>query len=210
MFRIAALLCALALPALAEDLCRAEINSTALLIDREALDRPPGAIGLTERLGGWPGRGLDRLRGRHPTCDSATLIAYLAQEVPEEEISGYCLASDPLLGFVLAPGARDYRGRCARTSCDRVSGARDGAAAVAARAADVASGRRAEEGRAEAVLHSSGAAILTGSAASVLSTLGSGTTTAITAALSAPALAGAAAVSVIAVGGAVYLCSGAG
>ncbi len=206
MSRLLCLLLLAALPASAEDLCRADINSTELLVDRAALSASPGQTTLRERVTGWPARRLDRLRGKLPACDSQTLITFLSNEVPREEIAGYCLAPDATLGYVLAPGPRDYRGRCVRTTCDRVNAAREGAQSVAGTAADMATGRHAETSRADAVVHSSGAAILSGSTASLLSALGGGATTAVTAALSAPALAGAAAVSVVAVGGAVYLC----
>ncbi len=207
MLRAVALLCLFALPVFAEDLCRADINSTEMMIDRDQLDAPQSGTTLRERIGGWPSRGLDRVRGRVPACDSDTLIRFLSIEVPQNEIDGYCLSPDPTLGYVLVPGARDYRGRCARTTCERVNTARGGASAVAGRAADLAVGRQESQSRTEAVVHSSGAAILSGSAASVLSALGTGASTAVTAALAAPAVAGAAAVSVVAVGGAVYLCA---
>ncbi len=206
MSRLLPVLLLAALPASAEDLCRADINSTELVVDRDALSATPGQATLRERVTGWPVRRLDRLQGKVPACDSQTLIAFLSNEVPEEEIAGYCLAPDPALGYVLAPGPRDYRGRCIQTTCERVNAARAGATSVAGTAADMATGRQAEQSRTEAVVHSSGAAILSGSTASLLSTLGGGAATAVTAALSAPALAGAAAVSVVAVGGAVYLC----
>ncbi|CAM4053008.1 hypothetical protein [Palleronia rufa] len=200
-----AFLAVAALPARAQDVCRADINSTELMIDRDALKT--GRPGLRERLGNWPTRGFDRLRGKAPVCDSETLIAFLSEEVDAEDISGYCLAPDPTLGYILAPGARDYRGRCAKTTCDRVNAARDGAVAVAGTATDIATKRSAGQSRTRAVLHASGASILTGSAASILTSLGTGASTAVTAALAAPAVAGAAAVSLVAVGGAVYLCS---
>ncbi|SPJ22879.1 hypothetical protein [Palleronia abyssalis] len=193
-------------PALAEDFCRAEVNDTEILIDRDTVDadRP----GLRESLRRWPTGGIDRLRGREPVCDSQTLIAFLASEVPEAQIDGYCLANDPEAGFLLVPGARDYRGRCTATTCDLVNAARDGAGGVAGTAADLVIGRGEDQSRTDAVIHASGAAILSGSAASILGTLGTGASTAMTAALAAPAVAGAAAVSVVAIGGAVYLCSG--
>ncbi len=206
MFRFAFLISLFALPVAAEDLCRADINSTELLIDRDALGTKPGTTTLRERATGWPARGLNRLRGRLPICDSGTLFSFLSNEAPAEDVAGYCLSPDPTLGYVLVPGERDYRGRCARTTCERVAAVGNGAASVAGRATDLATGRRADQSRADAVVHSSGAAILTGSATSVLAALGSGASSAMTMALAAPAVAGAAAVSVVAVGGAVYLC----
>ncbi|SHJ30485.1 hypothetical protein SAMN04488012_10760 [Palleronia salina] len=202
-FLFASVVCAT--PALAEDLCRAEVNSTTLTIDRDALDAP--RPGLRERAAGWAALGLDRVRGRPPACDSETLIAFLAREVPEDDLSGYCLLPDDLLGFLLVPGERTYRGRCARTACERVNTARDTAVGIAGTATDIATGRAEGQSRTNAVLHASGAAILSGSAASIASSVGTGASGAVSAALAAPALAGAAAVSLVAVGGAVYLCS---
>ncbi|QFU08367.1 hypothetical protein PARPLA_02966 [Rhodobacteraceae bacterium THAF1] len=194
----------LAAPALAEDYCRATLNADEILIDRDTLDRD--APGLRERLGRWPTKPIDRLRGRDPACDSETLISFLSLNVPEEEIDGYCLLPDPEFGYLLAPGARDYRGRCTATTCERVNTARDGAVGVAGTTTDILTRRGADQSRTQAIKHASGAAILTGSAGSILASLGTGASTAMTAALAAPVVAGAAAVSVVAVGGAVWLC----
>ena len=201
-FTLAAAL--LASPALAEDYCRVTLNSYEILIDRDTLDQ--SAPGLRERLGRWPTAPIDRLRGRDPACDSETLISYLSLNVPEEDIAGYCLLPDPEFGYLLAPGERDYRGRCTQTTCDRVNTAREGAVGVAGTATDLITRRDSDQSRTEAVVHASGAAILTGSAGSILASLGTGASTAVTAALAAPVVAGAAAVSVVAVGGAVWLC----
>lgn len=208
LFRIIYLSAALltgALPASAEDFCRAEVNSTELLIDRNALATKPARSGLAERTLAWPSRGLSRLKGKPPACESQTLVAFLSNEVPAGEIDGYCLLPDEKLGFILVPGERNFRGRCAKTTCDRVHVARDAALDVAGAATDIVSGRDTGETRPEAVLHASGAAILSGTAASVLSSLGAGASAAMSGALS-PAIVGAAAVSVVAVGGTVYLC----
>ncbi|MBJ3763543.1 hypothetical protein ILP92_12375 [Maribius pontilimi] len=202
---LTALLCC-AFPALAEDICRADVNSTEILIDRDALAVAPETPSLRERGARWAGLGVDKVLGRPPACDSETLIAFLANEVPDEDLSGYCLLPDDLLGYLLVPGERTFRGRCAVTTCDRVNAAKDGALNVAGAATDIVTNRREGESRTSAVLHASGAAMVSGSAASVLSSLGTGAGTALSAALAAPALAGAAAVSVVAVGGAVYLC----
>lgn len=201
-----AVLLAAALPAFAEDFCRANVNSTELLVDRDALATEPAQIGIAERTLAWPSRGLSRLRGESPACDSQTLIAFLANEVPAGDIQGYCLLPDESLGFILVPGERTFRGRCLKTTCDRINAARDAALNVAGAATDIVSGRDPDETRPEAVLHASGAAILSGSAASVLSSLGAGASATLSAALAAPAVAGAAAVSVVAIGGTVYLC----
>ncbi|EKE45172.1 hypothetical protein OCGS_0867 [Oceaniovalibus guishaninsula JLT2003] len=207
MLRLLATLALISSPAMAAELCRAEVNSTVLTIDRDALPLEPARPGLTERLTAWPSGSLNRLIGRPPACDSETLIAFLSQEVAADQIAVYCLLPDEKLGFILVPGERTYRGRCATTTCDKVNAAKDGALSVAGTAADIATRRDVEGGetRTTAILHASGAAILSGSAASVATSLGT-TAANVTAALAAPAVAGAAAVSVVAVGGAVWLC----
>ncbi|WOI54881.1 hypothetical protein [Palleronia sp. LCG004] len=195
-----------AIPAAAEDICRADVNSTEILIDRETLGVAPDAPGLRERASRWAGLGVDRVLGRPPRCDSQTLISFLANEVPDRDLDGYCLLPDERLGFLLVPGERNYRGRCTRTFCDRVNMASGGAANVAGAATDIVTGRDEGESRSSAVLHASGAAIVSGTAGSVLTSLGTSAGTALSAALAAPAVAGGVAVSVVAVGGAVYLC----
>lgn len=196
------------LPVAAQNVCRAEVNQTEVLIDRDAFDAMSGRAGLAERARAWPSRGLSRLKGQPPACDSQTLIAYLAAEVPDADIEGYCLLSQPDSGYILVPGARNYRGHCSKTTCDRVNAAAKSAGAIAGTATDIVTGRdnAAGQSRTGAVIHASGAAILSGSAAGILSTLGTGASAAVTAALAAPAVAGAAAVSVVAIGGSVYLC----
>ncbi len=198
--------CLMAAPAGAQDICRADVNSTEIFIDRDALGAAPGAPGLRERATRWAGLGVDRVLGRPPACDSQTLIAFLANEVPDGDLEGYCLLPDERLGYLLVPGERNYRGRCAKTLCDRVNNATDGALNVAGTATDIVTGRGEEESRSSAVLHASGAAIVSGTAGSVLTSLGTGAGTALSTALAAPALAGGVAVSVVAVGGAVYIC----
>lgn len=191
-------------PASAEDICRADVNSTEILIDRD--DLAPGTPSLRERGARWAGLGVNRALGRPPACDSETLIAFLANEVPDADLSGFCLLPDDLLGYILVPGARNFRGRCTRTTCDRVNATKDGAVSVAGTATDIVTNRGEGETRTSAVLHASGAAIVSGTAASVLSSIGGAATATLTAAMAAPAVAGAAAVSLVAVGGAVYLC----
>ncbi|PZX17620.1 hypothetical protein LX81_01345 [Palleronia aestuarii] len=205
---LAAFLCLAALPAPAQDVCAARVNSSVIEIDRESLDAPRERPGLRERVTGWPALGLRRVTGSRPSCGTETLIAYLSDTVPADEIAAYCLFEDDTEGYLLVPGTRDRRGRCAATTCDRVNAAAGGVKSVAGTAVDIATGRDADRGesRTSAVLHASGAAIVTGSATSLLSSLGTGIGTATTAALTAPVLAGAAAVSAVAVGGALYIC----
>ena len=201
------LLALAASPAAAETRrCLATVNGSEVSIDYDpALTEP---VSRRERLLGWPGRTWDRAWGAPPACDSALTILYLAQSLPGEEIDGYCLARDGETdSFLLVPGERGFRGRCTKTTCERVNDVREDAvtasAKVARTVADVATGRT--DSRIGAVAHSSGAAILSGNAGPVSAAL-SGIGPTVVAVLTAPATLAAAAVSVVTIGGVVYVC----
>jgi len=190
----------------AQDICAAVVNGEQLRFDRATfLQDKPGAT-RRERLLAWPGETWDGLRGRDPLCDSRTLIRYLSQTIPAHEIDGYCLSEPGDFGFLLIPGERSFRGRCTRSTCERVNATADtavGAArTIATAAADTYFG---ESDRTTAILHASGAAILSGQASALAATLGQ-VGTAVGTALAAPGVLAATAVSVVAVGGAVYVC----
>jgi hypothetical protein len=201
----------LAAPALGQDLCVATVNGAPLAID-PAAQGASGESGVRERLLAWPGRRLNQALGRAPTCDSETLIAYLGATVPPEEIDGYCLSEQGDSGFILVPGERNFRGRCTTTACDKVNTTADAALNVAGTIAtgvanDLLGVEEAPETGVEnrGLMHASGAAILTGTTGYIsanLGTIGSGLATA----LSTPAVLAASAVTVVAVGGAVYVC----
>ena len=208
--RPALILCATAIlanPAWAEmERCLATVNGGEVVIDYDPALASPTT--RRERILGWPGKAWNRAWGAPVTCDSELTILYLARHLPGEEIDGYCLAADEETGsFLLVPGERNFRGRCRKTTCERVNEAKDDAlsasATVARTVTDVATGR--SDSRLGAVAHSSGAAILSGNAGPVstaLSGIGPGVATVLT----APATLAAAAVSVVAIGGVVYVC----
>ncbi|KAF0674850.1 hypothetical protein [Profundibacterium mesophilum] len=192
----------------AEQLCLAHVNAQEIVIDRDLLGDEVPKASLARRALGWPSRKLDALKGDYPECGPEILIRSLAQTVPEDEVAGYCLAEDPEQGWLLVPGERGARGRCAKTACERVNGAKTAAINTAVKAIDLSRGPEPDPDGSDmdAVLHSSGAAILKGSSSYILGALGSAASGA-GAALSAPAVIAAASVSLVAVGGAVYLCS---
>lgn len=163
---------------------------------------------LRERLLGWPGRQWDRARGTPPACDSAVTIAFHGAILALDDAENMCLARDPAdHGYILVPGTRNYRGRCARTACERVNMLRDDGFALAASIGGLVTGREIDsptDGLA-AVAQSTGAMLLTGQSGFLIEALGQGAT-ALGSALSAPAVATAAAVTVVAVGGVVYVC----
>lgn len=147
------------------------------------------------------------------SCPSYVTLAFMTPELPQAQRSMFCLVYDKesqqISGF--QQGARDARGICkapARSLCERVNAGKQAALAItgfAAGAVGSAVGTTAVTGT-TVVMHSSGAAILTGSAGYVAGTLGTiGTAT--LGVLTGPAVGTATAIAVIAVGGAVYLCS---
>lgn len=138
------------------------------------------------------------------TCPSYVVLRSLTPDLTDEERAPFCLrhdkASDSVIGYDL--GRRDAYDRCekpAATVCQRVNQTRNAAVAITGAAA-----RGAIQG-ARALPDGSGAVILSGSqgyVSGVLSSIGG----AAAAMASSPAIVAGAAVSVVAVGGAVYAC----
>ena len=186
--------------------CVARVNAQELIIVPEAMGAP--TPGLRERLRMWPSRTWDRAWGERVECDSATITHFLASTMQLDQTEGYCLAADDAQGWLLVPGEANYRGRCVRTVCDRVNVVAGGMGALGKAMVGLATGREVETGAdaVTAVAHGTGAVLVTGQATAVSASLGQAATTLGTA-LSAPAAAGAAAVTLIGVGSAVYLCS---
>lgn len=186
--------------------CVARVNAQELIVAPEAMGAPPPS--LRERLLMWPSRSWDRAWGERVACDSATITRFLATTMRLDQTEGYCLARDEAEGWLLVPGEANFRGRCARTACERVEVVTQGALSVGQSILALATGRRAESGAeaVTAVAHGTGAYLVTGRAPAVASALGQGAASLGTA-LGSPVAAGAAAVTVMAVGGAVYLCS---
>lgn len=198
------LFCATA--AQAQDICAAVVNGEELRFDRATFLSDQPGLTRRERLLSWPGQTWNGLRGLDPVCDSRTLIRYLSQTIPADEIDGYCLSELAEYGFLLIPGERNFRGRCAKSTCEQVNATTENAIGAArsitTRAADAALG---QGDRTTAVMHASGAAILSGQASTLAATLGQ-VGTAVGTALAAPGVLAATAVSVVAVGGVVYVC----
>lgn len=141
------------------------------------------------------------------TCPSYVVLRALTPELSDAERSPFCLqhdgASDSIIGYDL--GARDAYGRCKaprRTVCQRVNQTKEAAVAIAGGTA-----RRTFTGVETARNSTAGAVILSGSSQYIGQALGAMGGAAATVAASPMVLAGAA-VSVVAVGGAVYACSG--
>lgn len=145
-------------------------------------------------------------------CPGQAVIEALLPELSPIERSAFCLMYDEEGGEYVgyAEGERDAYLKCKEASvplCDRVNATKEEALAIVGIGAGASAGASAAASAAgvTAVTHSSGAVILTGSSgyiAGTLGTVGSG----LLAILSAPVTLTAAAVSVVAVGGAVYVC----
>lgn len=187
--------------------CIAKVNHLEIAIAPGAVVENPDP-GLRERLLAWPGGLWDRAWGQPVACDSETTIAYLAGILAIDEIDAHCLAEAPGdEGWLLVPGERNFRGRCRVTTCARVNEAAADSAGIARAVTRAATGQEVDslgEG-VTAFASTSGAAMLTGRAPLIMAALGQGAG-ALAAALAAPAVAGAAAVTVMAAGGAIYLC----
>lgn len=138
------------------------------------------------------------------TCPSYVVLRSLTPDLTDDERAPFCLrhdkASDSIIGYDL--GRRDAHGRCQAPAggvCQRVNQTRNAAVAITGAAA-----RGAIDG-AMALPDGSGAVILSGSqgyVTGVLSSIGG----AAAAMASSPAIVAGAAVSIVAVGGAVYAC----
>lgn len=191
-----------------ERACIARVNHLDIAIAPGAILAEPDPS-LRERLLSWPGNLWNRAWGQPVACDSETTIAYLGGILALDEVDSHCLAEAPGdEGWLLVPGERNFRGRCRVTICERVNAAADEGAGIARAVTRAATGQDVDslgEG-VSALASASGAAMITGRAPLVLAALGHGAE-ALATALAAPAAAGAAAVTVMAAGGAVYLCS---
>lgn len=138
------------------------------------------------------------------TCPSYVVLRRLTPDLTDDQRGPFCLrhdkASDSIIGYDL--GRRDAYGRCevpAKSVCQRVNQTTNAAVAITGAAA-----RGAVNG-VRALPDGSGAVILSGSQgyiASALSSIGG----AAAAMAASPAIVAGAAVSVVAVGGAVYAC----
>ena len=187
--------------------CRAEVNGAEVVIEAENFANFADEVGTRERLMDWPARKWNRLWGTPPACDSGVLFDYLATTVPLDQIDGYCLTATEEDGYFLIPGARNYRGHCKKTFCERVNTTKQETVEIGRSIARSAVDTVTQPDNLRAVAHQSGAFILTGGAATLSANLAATGSTLATA-LSTPAALAATGVSVVAVGGAVYMCSG--
>ncbi|MFN3524529.1 MAG: hypothetical protein ACK4YU_00455 [Paracoccus sp. (in: a-proteobacteria)] len=197
---ISASFCALGLSMTAAQadptLCTARINDRDVVMGYDS-DEP--------RLGNtWSRRELLATKWGQHDCPSYVVLRSLTPELSDDERRPFCLRFDDetesVMGYDL--GERDSWGRCRQPSaslCERVNQTRSAATSMTSAAA------RGTLAGLRALPDGSGAVILSGTGNAVSGALGSLGGAAATVA-GTPALAAGAAVSVVAVGGAVYAC----
>ena len=147
-------------------------------------------------------------------CPSYVTLAYAAPDATAAQQKLFCLSYDKTteqyLGF--EEGAQNAYGLCkqpTRSFCERVNASKTAAISIAGFGSGAVGSAvgSANVAGVSVVAHSSGAYILTGTSGYIAGTLGTIGTSAL-AVLTAPATITGAAVSVVALGGAVYVCSG--
>lgn len=149
--------------------------------------------------------------GYDGSCPGFIALRHMTPKLSPAERETFCAVYDKpnknYKGF--AQGVRDAYGKCKRPGkiCKAVNASKEEALAIVGLGAGAVGGATAASTAAgvAAVTHSSGAVILSGSAGYLAGTLGTASA-GLLAALTAPVTIAAAAVSVVAVGGAVYLC----
>ncbi len=146
------------------------------------------------------------------TCPAFVTLRYLTPKLTDIERSLFCLnyEKDKKTYSGYAVGDRNAYLECkkpTKTFCDRINNSKNAALAISGVAAGSTVGGTvaAQMVGVTAVAHSSGALILTGAGGYIAGTLGSIGAGAL-AVLTAPVTLTAATVSVVAVGGAVYVC----
>ncbi|WP_153145326.1 hypothetical protein [Dechloromonas sp. H13] len=189
--------------ALAEvEICHARINGESVDISFDSND-DLYIENTTFReifFSGWDG-----------SCPGYIVLRHMTPKLSAKERETFCAEYDKksksYSGFSL--GRRDAYGQCKKPGkiCETVNATKDEALAIVGLGAGAAGGATLATSAAgiTAVTHSSGAVILTGSAGYIAGTLGT-VAASVVSVLTAPATLVGATVSVVAVGGAVYLC----
>ncbi|SHI37539.1 hypothetical protein [Wenxinia saemankumensis] len=203
----AILLTLLAAPVAAQD-CRAMINGAEVLIAEDVVDRPESS--LLGRFGAATREFVrDPLNRRAPPCDGETTIAFMAavEGLGADQAATLCLAPDAAggEGYQLVPGERSSDGTCRRTVCERINLAAEDVLALTDAARSVVAGDPVEGVTGEDRL--SGALLLSGQTGLLGAILNQGGSTLGSLVMSNPIALGAAATTVVATGGALYLCA---
>ncbi len=192
--------------------CHAQVNGSEMIVDFDRSTDIAQEITRREALFRGPGRLWAWTRGDLPTCNSSVLMTALATELGADDTEGFCLAwVDETDSYVLAPGQRNYRGRCTGTVCQFVNAAKDEVTAAGGAVLQVTGVTAAVQDPlgtgVRALSHGSGALMATGQSGSLASFF-SGTGSTLAATLSTPAVATAGTVTAVIGGGALFVCAG--
>lgn len=186
--------------------CTIRINASDIVIDPDYLTQDSARATRRERLLAWPGQSLNRLRGTVPNCRGDVALNTLAELEGLPDTDGYCLAEgDDDSGFLLVPGPRNFRGRCTKSTCERVNGAAEDVQSLAIQITEFAYGSAPD--LTEAVRHPSGAAMLSAGKFALQRSLEGGASALVATAFGSPFAAGATTATLVTVGGGVWLCS---
>lgn len=168
------------------ELCQVRIEAFDFRIDPEVLEADANWREGLLTLPRW---------SRERTCNSAEIYAFMEGLA---DLDGKCMAyADDDAGYVFLTGERNFRGRCAKTACERVNDTKENLGAltlaIMGKVVDIAE-------------HPTGAVIVSGASDTIIASIGSASSAAV-AALSTPTVLAVTTVSAVAVGGAVYICS---
>ena len=174
----------------AAELCQTRIEAIDLEIDPSVLEADAS---WRERLLKLPSFSRKR------QCNSAEIYAFMQGLA---DLGGKCMAyADDDTGFVFFDGTRNYRGRCAKSVCERVNDTAENLDALTTAIFGTVLGVADKTAS-----HPAGALVISGATDTIISAIGTASASAV-AVLSTPSVLAATTVSAVAVGGAVYICS---
>ena len=205
MTRLLAILFLLLPFAATAEVCTVRVHAMDITIDSAQFVDDDLSISTGETLLSAPRRMLSGLRGTLPPCSSDTTLTFMGSLMETYTPNGYCLEfGDKDVGFLLLPGTRNFRGRCEKTTCERINVAADEVSAINAQMRGIFGQPPSFEeiARAETL----GAMAVKGTDRFLRSKLNNAATMTIFTALGAPELLIASSVTVVALQGAAFLC----
>ncbi len=189
-------------PALADE-CTVRVNAMDVVVNTDLFGE--GAT-LREDVLSWPRRSLNALTGTLPTCASDITLDFMAGIEGLPNTDGYCLAEgDAQTGWLLVPGDRNFRGRCAVSTCQQINGAADDIVGLTNRMALMLYGE--PDPNSQVMAHASGVMIMTLGRDAIQDKAEELGSAALVAALTTPMGLSATALSVVAVGGSMWMCN---
>ena len=205
MTRLLALLFLLLPFSAAADVCTVRVHGMDITIDSTQFTDDDLTVSTGEQLMTAPKQLWANLRGSLPPCSSNTTLTFMGSLMETYTPNGYCLEfGDNDAGYLLLPGTRNFRGRCEKTTCERINVAADEASALNAQMRGIFGQPPSFEeiARAETL----GAMAVKGTDRFLRGKLNNAATMTIFTALGAPELLIASSVTVVALQGAAFLC----